>query len=87
MACNCGRPVRYSIFKNGVEKLSCNKRVICPTYEELTKDLNRTKAILALYTKTINRIDDYFGYADEHPKARRQIHRLLDDLTDKIIGM
>lgn len=32
--CNCGKPVRYM---HGGKGSSCNKHMICPTYDELLK--------------------------------------------------
>jgi hypothetical protein len=36
--CNCGRPVKYAHIKDGGgHVMSCNKHIVCPTYEELVK--------------------------------------------------
>lgn len=35
VTCGCGNPVRYSHFRDGVEVMSCNKHIVCPTYDEL----------------------------------------------------
>jgi hypothetical protein len=46
--CNCGDPVRYSHIVNGQTVGSCNKYIVCPTYEELLKqrDWNQKRAMI-----------------------------------------
>lgn len=49
MLCNCGRPGKYIHFIDGKEVDSCNKRIVCPTYDELVdynRDLNLEIKIL-----------------------------------------
>jgi hypothetical protein len=58
-------------------------------YEEQTKkligDLERVTRRLLAYQTTINRIDDFFEYANESTKDREFIHRELDKLTNKLV--
>lgn len=35
VTCGCGNTLRYSHFRDGVEVFSCNKYIVCPTYDEL----------------------------------------------------
>ena len=46
--------------------------------------IDKEKAILEEYKKAINRIDDFFEYANESEKDREFIHGVLDNLTDKL---
>jgi len=32
--CGCGRSLRYMHFQDNKEVMSCNKYMVCPTYEE-----------------------------------------------------
>lgn len=43
MKCNCGKPGRYSHFQGDVEVLSCNKHIVCPTYNELVEHMESLK--------------------------------------------
>jgi len=84
MVCNCGRQIRYSHLKDGVNVGSCNKHIICPTYEELQRDLHAANVHLSKYQKTINLIDDYFEYSMESKKDQKKVHQLLGNLTDSL---
>ena len=47
--CACGRDNRYVHFVNGDEVYSCNKHIVCPTYDELEeriRELNKEIALL-----------------------------------------
>lgn len=49
--CNCGRPARYiRMNSDGVETVTCNKHMVCPTYNELV-DANKelTKKLSEFY--------------------------------------
>ncbi len=84
MDCNCGRQIKYSHFKDGVEKGSCNKHIICPTYLELQRDLHKSNLALSRYKYTVNKIDDYFECSMESKKDQKKVHQLLCNLTDSL---
>jgi hypothetical protein len=45
------------------------------------------KLALEEYKKAINKIDDFFEYANESKKDREFIHGVLDNLTIKLAGI
>lgn len=45
LLCGCGRPAEYSIG----DKRSCNKYVVCPTYDELRGKFHRASSLLNAY--------------------------------------
>ncbi len=46
---------------------------------------NRTSEALDQYRKTLNRIDDFFEYANESKKDREFIHMQLDALNERLL--
>lgn len=50
LLCGCGRPVQYS---HG-DKHSCNKRVVCPTYEQLREQCCLANALVLAYCEKRN---------------------------------
>lgn len=83
LLCGCGKPVRYMMggnFENG----SCNKYMRCLTYDELQSTLNGANKLLSAYQVAVNKIDDYFEYANESLKDRKKVHQILGNLTDEI---
>jgi hypothetical protein len=52
--CGCGNPTRYSHVVKGIEKMSCNKYIVCPTYDELLAHSRRC----LLYEVTLQQIVD-----------------------------
>lgn len=44
--CNCGRPAKWSSGIN--EPSSCNKHKLCPTYDEIEKELELLKSRYSL---------------------------------------
>lgn len=45
------------------------------------------KEMIDNYIKAINKIDDYFEYANESIKDRAFIHKVLEELTNDIRGI
>jgi hypothetical protein len=84
LLCGCGRQIRYSHFKNGVEVGSCNKHIVCPTYDELSENLRIANNKLSKYQKAINDIDDYFEYAMDSKTDQKKVHQILGNLTDAL---
>ena len=39
------------------------------------------------YRNFVNQIDDYFEYSNESLKDRKKVHQLLENLTDKLVGI
>jgi len=48
---------------------------------ELKYELHRQKVLVAAYQKTVNRIDDYFEYANESKSDREKVQEILGRLT------
>jgi len=48
---------------------------------QLQRDLHRQKELTAAYQKTVNRIDDYFEYANESKSDREKVQEILGRLT------
>jgi len=48
---------------------------------ELQYELHRQKVLVAAYQKTVNRIDDYFEYANESKSDREKVQEILGRLT------
>ena len=84
LLCGCGRKVKYYHFKDGVEVGSCNKHIICPTYNELSEGLRIANNNLSKYQKAINNIDDYFEYAMDSKTDQKKVHQILGNLTDAL---
>ena len=70
--CGCGGKLRYSHFVDGKEVMSCNKYVVCLTYDEqfrkiteLTNELLKYKAALSKIV-VVNGMDyEYKAWAKE----------------------
>lgn len=41
-------------------------------------------ALLNLYTQAVNEIEDYFEYRCKSKVDQAEVHRILDELTEKI---
>ena len=48
---------------------------------ELQHKIHRQDELIAAYQKTINRIDDYFEYANESKSDREKVQEILGRLT------
>ena len=51
--CNCGKEVKYMIVRDGEEFNSCNKHMVCPTYQELSERVAELNHELFLYRSAI----------------------------------
>jgi len=78
--CGCGNKGHYRSTIDG--SWSCNKRMRCPTYNELRDQLRVANKHLSLYQKAINNLDDYFEYAMESKKDQKKVHQIIGNLTD-----
>lgn len=45
----------------------------------------KDKAVLEAYKKAVNRIDDFFEYANESVSDRKYVHEVLDKLTKELV--
>jgi len=70
LLCGCGRELRYSHFKDGVEVMSCNKRVICMTYDEQQGKLNHLNS---RYRELLYSVARKFPGETRHETALRYI--------------
>jgi len=52
--------------------------------EAVEAQLKQSEQALKEYQKTINRIDDFFEYANESKKDRAFIHEQLDKLSSRL---
>ena len=52
--CNCGQPIRYS-HKDGE---SCNKYIVCPSYEQLSEEHEYYRKLSQIYLNTLTLIRD-----------------------------
>jgi hypothetical protein len=59
--CNCGRDSRYTVIVDGEWIDSCNKYKVCPTYEELERELVRLET---LYKKLLGAAGDLTLYRE-----------------------
>lgn len=84
LLCGCGRGVRYSHMQDGEMVMSCNKRVVCPTYDQLRERMQKAETRQLQYQKAINQIDDYFEYANESKQDQKKVHQILGNLTDAL---
>lgn len=61
LLCGCGREVHYSHFKNGEEKMSCNKYAVCQTYAEQFETIKRLQIEATRYKNALQKINDVNG--------------------------
>ena len=61
--CNCGKTIKYSHLDG---QYSCNKHVVCPTYEELADRHKVYKSAGLRYEHVLNRIVKEDGEAFEY---------------------
>lgn len=55
--CGCGKPLRYShMLPDGTERMSCNKYIICPTYDELLAQRDQFRRKMLQYEATLKQI-------------------------------
>lgn len=74
LLCGCGRPVQYS---HG-DKHSCNKRVVCPTYDELREQCYRANALVMAYRekRKWDGLNGRVWSASKHFEAEARIEEL-----------
>ena len=85
MLCGCGKAGKYTHFKaDGSEVYSCNKHQRCRTREELEEACLKASSNLLRYIDAINKIDDYFEYANESIKDRKKVYQILGNLTESL---
>ena len=73
LKCNCGRQVRYSHFKDGVEVMSCNKHITCPTYEDQRERLSE---IEIKYNQLLRAVCSKYPSETRHETALRYINAM-----------
>ena len=78
--CNCGKPVRYCMGKNdnGEEIFSCNKRVVCKTYDELYQELELLKRTLKASIRAGKDLTIYRVGYESYNAAERKINDLCE---------
>lgn len=54
--CGCGEPNRYNHLRDGVEVMSCNKYIVCPTYQECITEISKLRAKVSKYHRAITKI-------------------------------
>ena len=52
--------------------------------DELQWEIKILKKRMEAYQEAINKIDDWFEYANESAKDREKVHEILDNLTLKL---
>lgn len=82
--CGCGLPVKYSMLDGGG---SCNKYSVCLSYDELLEVNNKLTNQLRVYQGSVNKLDDYFEYANESKVDRKKVHQILGNLTDGLVEL
>jgi len=80
LLCGCGREVRYSHFKDGEEVMSCNKRIICLTYEEQREKLT---ALQGKYSELLYAVARKFPGENRHETALRYIRAMEEAPSHK----
>ena len=53
-------------------------------FDEQDREIIRLKKQLDAYKHAVNKIDDWFEYANESAKDREKVHEILDNLTLKL---
>ena len=69
--CNCGRNARY-YHQDG--RMSCNKYLICQTYDELSSTLKETNSDLWLLIKAANDLLVFKENSDKYTEAEKVVH-------------
>lgn len=64
--CNCGKPTRYSRMVDGEERSSCNKHMMCATYEQLRERLQTTMNMMLSYEVVLQKMASVDTYAEEY---------------------
>ena len=70
LLCGCGRPVRYSHFKDGVKVGACNKYTVCLTYDE---QRDKLQEIRGKYSELLYAVARKFPGESRHETALRYI--------------
>jgi len=77
--CNCGKEVRYMHrAPDGTDNMSCNKRVICPSYEELYET---NKELVSDLFKLLSSAGDVLTYKDSskyYEKGESVIYKIRE---------
>lgn len=73
--CGCGRPIQYS-HTDG--RHSCNKRVVCPTYQELSDRLHHAMCLVIAYRdkRAVDGLNGRQWHASKHFAAEARIEEL-----------
>lgn len=79
--CNCGNPIRYS-HKDGN---SCNKYVICPTYDELRREHEYYRRISLMYANTLTTMKNTNACDHEYRTWAKNALELADSWKEDLI--
>ena len=66
LLCGCGGKLRYSHFKDGEERMSCNKYAVCQTYDEQFETIKRLNNEVLRYKNALQKIVDVNGMDYEY---------------------
>lgn len=75
LLCGCGREVRYSHRVDDKEVMSCNKHVVCLTYEEQREKLSDLQS---KYSELLYGVAQKFPGESRHETALRYIRAMED---------
>lgn len=71
--CGCGREVRYSHGPIDSGVMSCNKRVVCMTYEEQELMINKLESENLMYKGALEKIVEVNGMDYEYRAWAKQV--------------
>jgi len=73
LLCGCGREVRYSHIKDGKKVMSCNKRVVCLTYDQQFERIRELKSESDRYKKALQKIVEINGMDYEYKAWAKEV--------------
>lgn len=78
MKCNCGQEARYAHVTNGVETASCNKYMVCPTYDELADWCNTASRLAREYKHIAEILSTYKEGTTMYTEAVERLELIKD---------
>lgn len=66
LLCGCGGRLRYTHFKDGKEVMSCNKYIVCLTYNEQLERIKELSNEMLRYKNALQKIVDVNGMVYEY---------------------
>lgn len=77
--CGCGRPLRYIVMDKGMSRMSCNKYVVCLTYEEQRDKIEQLKRQTLVFKKALESIVQINGMDYEYKSWAKAALAIYED--------